>query len=286
MNKIQIYGPGCAKCTSLTEVTKQAIKELQWDILVEKVTDPMLFAVAGVLMTPALVVDGKVLFSGKVPSVKAVKDILSEAGAPSLQEEGCCQKGEIPSASHSQGCCNNKKEQKVAPGACGCGEGGCGSGSKTGGTSSSGWKKAVVWIVALLILLAAVKLVNRGSQNSAETNSSAVPAMQGGVEVVYYQYGARCPTCIRMEAWAKDAIEGNFAEALKDGKLVFRSIPADEEAVKRYAMTTKSLIIREWSQGKERDWLNLERIWDLSGDEAAFKDYVVQEVRKKLDGVK
>lgn len=287
MNKIQIYGPGCAKCTSLAEVTNEAVKELQWNVSVEKVTDPMQFAVAGVLVTPALVVDGKVLVSGKVPSVEAVKGLLREADGSSTRS-GCCggRKDQVQPANDcgcgSGGCCD-KKEPEESASSCGCGEGGCCSGGKPG---SAGWKRAVVWVVAILILLAVVKMVNRGEKDSAQSPTSAVPVMQGGVEAVYYQYGARCPTCVRMEAWTKEAIEGNFAEALKEGKLVFRSIPADEEAARKYGMTTKSLIVREWDGGKESGWQNLDRIWDLSGDEAGFKEYVVQEVRKQLDGVK
>lgn len=108
MNTIQVYGPGCAKCASLAEVTKQAVQELQWDVPVKKVTDPMLFAVAGVLVTPALVMNGKVLLSGKVPSVEAVKGLLQEA-------DGACQQG---------GCCGSREEKAESSGGCAC-SGGC-----------------------------------------------------------------------------------------------------------------------------------------------------------------
>ena len=65
MNNIVVYGPGCAKCTALADVTKQAMQELHLDASLEKVTDAMQFAVAGVLVTPALAVDGKVFVSGE-----------------------------------------------------------------------------------------------------------------------------------------------------------------------------------------------------------------------------
>ena len=68
MHNIVVYGPGCAKCTALEDVTKQAVQELHLDASLEKVTDAMQFAVVGVLVTPALAVDGKVLVSGRVPS--------------------------------------------------------------------------------------------------------------------------------------------------------------------------------------------------------------------------
>lgn len=285
MNTIQVYGPGCAKCASLAEVTKQAVQELQWDVPVKKVTDPMLFAVAGVLVTPALVMNGKVLLSGKVPSVEAVKGLLQEADG-ACRQGGCCGSRE-EKAESSGGCaCSggcDRKEPAESAGGCGCGEGGCCGGGKPG---CGGWKKAVVWIAAVLVLLAVVKLVNRSGKESAGADAVAVPVMQEGVEAVYYQYGARCPTCVKMEGWIKEALDGSFADALKDGRLVFRSIPADAATVRHYGMTTKSLIVSSRKQGKEADWKNLERIWDLNGDEAAFKEYVVQEVRKQVDGVK
>ncbi len=285
MNTIQVYGPGCAKCASLAEVTKQAVRELQWDVPVKKVTDPMLFASAGVLVTPALVMNGKVLLSGKVPSVEAVKGLLQEADGV-CQQGGCCgsreEKAEPSGGCACSGGCDRKAPAESAEG-CGCGAGGCCGGGKPG---CGGWKKAVVWIAAVLVLLAVVKLVNRSGKESAGADAVAVPVMQEGVEAVYYQYGARCPTCVKMEGWVKEALEGSFADALKDGRLVFRSIPADAETVRHYGMTTKSLIVSNRKQGKEADWKNLERIWDLNGDEAAFKEYVVQEVRKQVDGVK
>lgn len=76
MKKIQILGTGCAKCNALTEVTKQAADELGLAFEIEKITDMMRFADFGVMITPALVVDGVVKVSGKVPSLKEMKTLL------------------------------------------------------------------------------------------------------------------------------------------------------------------------------------------------------------------
>jgi small redox-active disulfide protein 2 len=67
MHKIQILGTGCTKCTNLTNATTTAADELGIPYELEKVTDFLKFADFGVMVTPALVVDGKVLASGKVP---------------------------------------------------------------------------------------------------------------------------------------------------------------------------------------------------------------------------
>lgn len=74
--KIQILGPGCPKCIKLAETTKQAVKDLGIDATVEKVADIREIMSYGVMITPALVVDGVVKVAGKVPSVEEIKKML------------------------------------------------------------------------------------------------------------------------------------------------------------------------------------------------------------------
>jgi len=74
--KIQILGSGCAKCRALTAVAEQAAKDLGLEYEIEKVTDVARFADFGVMFTPALVVDGAVKMSGKVPSLDEARKVL------------------------------------------------------------------------------------------------------------------------------------------------------------------------------------------------------------------
>ncbi len=66
MKKVQILGTGCAKCQKLTENTQEAAKGLGIDIELVKVTDMVEIMKFGVMSTPGLVVDGKVVASGKL----------------------------------------------------------------------------------------------------------------------------------------------------------------------------------------------------------------------------
>ncbi len=75
--KIQILGTGCAKCNALTITTEQAAQSLGLQYELEKVTDLKQIMAFGVMTTPALVVDGKVKMSGKVPSVDEIKKLLT-----------------------------------------------------------------------------------------------------------------------------------------------------------------------------------------------------------------
>ena len=77
MKILKILGTGCPKCIKLAELTKQAAGELGLEFELEKVTDINAIMSHGVMMTPALVVDGEVKCVGKVPSLDAVKEMLS-----------------------------------------------------------------------------------------------------------------------------------------------------------------------------------------------------------------
>ncbi len=76
MKLIQVLGTGCAKCTKLKEDVELAVAELGVDAKVEKVDDIMKITEFGVMMTPALVVDGEVKISGRVPSAEEIKGYL------------------------------------------------------------------------------------------------------------------------------------------------------------------------------------------------------------------
>jgi small redox-active disulfide protein 2 len=77
MKKLQILGMGCAKCTNLAAAAEQAAKTLGIEYQMEKVSDLNQIMAFGVMMTPALVVDGKVKVAGRVPSVEDIKKMLA-----------------------------------------------------------------------------------------------------------------------------------------------------------------------------------------------------------------
>lgn len=78
MKKIQILGTGCPKCKTLTANTEQAAKEAGMEYVIEKVQDINDIISFGVMTTPALVVDGNVLASGKVLSSDEIQILLKE----------------------------------------------------------------------------------------------------------------------------------------------------------------------------------------------------------------
>lgn len=77
---VKVLGSGCAKCNELEEATKKALAELGMDTTVDHVTDFAQIAAYGVMSTPALVVDGKVVSYGKILKKDEVLAILKKRG--------------------------------------------------------------------------------------------------------------------------------------------------------------------------------------------------------------
>lgn len=83
---IKVFGPGCARCEETHNLVIRALEESGCQGNVEKVTDFKEMMASGVMATPAVAIDGKVLCTGRVPSRKEVLEWIKGACA----EPGCC----------------------------------------------------------------------------------------------------------------------------------------------------------------------------------------------------
>ena len=77
MKRLQILGAGCPKCEKLAENTKAAAKQLQIQFVMENITDIARIGDFGVMMTPALAVNGEVKSEGKILTVKEIMALIS-----------------------------------------------------------------------------------------------------------------------------------------------------------------------------------------------------------------
>ncbi len=93
--KIEILGVGCPKCKQLTANAESAVKELNIQAELGKVTDIDKITEYGVMMTPGLAIDGKVVSSGKVLNKEEIKAIIRTGGGCEKNNTGSC------------GCCGN-----------------------------------------------------------------------------------------------------------------------------------------------------------------------------------
>jgi len=76
--KFEVLGTGCAKCDTAEKIVKEAIKKSGVDAEVVKVSDRMEIAKSGVLMTPAVIMDGQVKLVGKIPDIEEVLGWINE----------------------------------------------------------------------------------------------------------------------------------------------------------------------------------------------------------------
>ena len=97
MKRIKILGSGCAKCKQLADVVKSVVADCGIEAMIEKVEDMQQIIAFNVMSTPALVIDEKVVSSGKLLSYNDVKELLC---APSAC---CC--GGAKSSGTQTGCC-------------------------------------------------------------------------------------------------------------------------------------------------------------------------------------
>lgn len=79
--KIQVLGSGCANCHKVEEVANKAVAQLGINAEVELVTDMQTIMRYGVMNTPGIVIDGKVVSTGRVPALSQMAQLVSEAVA-------------------------------------------------------------------------------------------------------------------------------------------------------------------------------------------------------------
>lgn len=75
---IKVLGTGCPKCKALEKATREAVEQTGINATVSKVEDIVEIMNYGVMTTPALVVDGKVVLKGKVPTVAEIKSLITK----------------------------------------------------------------------------------------------------------------------------------------------------------------------------------------------------------------
>lgn len=138
-------------------------------------------------------------------------------------------------------------------------------------------------ISAVLLVFVAVSVVYLVVQEvrapSAEAISSDASTASGHKLVAYYFHRTqRCATCLKIERYAKEVLEEAFPESLRARELEWRLVnveePGNAHFVTDYQIVSGALVLVEMQGGSRQDWRNLERVWELVGDELAFKAYV------------
>lgn len=123
----------------------------------------------------------------------------------------------------------------------------------------------------------------------AAAPQAAVPQVrtdENRVLVYYFYTSVRCPTCRQIEAQSEEVIRTAFGDALGKGQLVWLptnvQLPQNRHFIRDYELFTKSLVIVRVKDGRQAEWKNLEKVWELVSDRKAFARYVEDEIRAYL----
>ncbi|MGN0877942.1 MAG: nitrophenyl compound nitroreductase subunit ArsF family protein [Oligosphaeraceae bacterium] len=297
MTVVKVYGSGCEKCRQLYENAQMALDAAGVEADIEKVSDMEAMVAAGVLMTPALEIDGRIVCSGQV---MAAKDILALLPVPDA-ESGCacaCGCGKAKGDAASGGSCGCGGGSKAAPGgSCGCGgesKAASGGACCCGGGAVSPGKRLLRYVLLTFVGVAvAVMLVREsgGGQPSEASASGTAPASAvGSVSAepsltVYYFHGTmRCVTCGKFERLTREVLEGRFGAQMASGKVRLKVVNVEEAGNEHYAsdygLTTRSVVL-VGASGFRR----LDGIWEkIRESDAAFSEYVASNVSEMLEG--
>jgi small redox-active disulfide protein 2 len=78
MKQIEILGANCGNCRAMEETARRAAQRLNLECAIEKVTDPLKFIDYGITTIPTLVIDGKVIVSGRVPVLEEMEKLIAD----------------------------------------------------------------------------------------------------------------------------------------------------------------------------------------------------------------
>jgi len=166
-------------------------------------------------------------------------------------------------------------------------------------------KKTIVTSILLLFVVACVVvLVAKEIQKQPESRSditdnptppgsgeAAAAAGDTGQKIIafYFHGHKRCQTCLSIEAYAREALESGFPEALKKGRLEWRAVNMEEQSnqhyVDEYQLSFSSLILSSSNGKQDSKWKNLNEIWPLVHNKEEFIKYVQEETSEYLGDI-
>ena len=149
----------------------------------------------------------------------------------------------------------------------------------------------VVGCLAVLLLSQTRQAAQAGNipaQTAQAAGSGSKPDSASRKVVAYYFLTtARCATCLKIEAYSQEAILTGFPQDIKKGRLDWQVINVEEiknrHFIKDYQLITKSVVLVAFENGKQTEWTNLSRVWELAGNKDVFVKYIQDEMRTFLN---
>ena len=152
--------------------------------------------------------------------------------------------------------------------------------------------KQIIRSVLLIVALGSLAIwANREYQKTVAEEVPAaaenLPTYKGSqVVMTYFISGTRCESCQKIEALTKETAEEDFGAEIASGQLVFRVIDTGEPGFRHYTndyqLTSKTVILSHRVDGKEIEWADMAKVWDLLDDALGFHNYLGTQVRAYL----
>ncbi|MBN1356652.1 hypothetical protein JXA40_10370 [bacterium] len=151
-----------------------------------------------------------------------------------------------------------------------------------------GWSPVFVIVIAAMVLSLSPLHAEVTADDPAAIQVTEEQKSAGLSVYVYYFHGTRrCKTCLAIETKAKKAIEEAFPAELAQGSITWQSVNTDLEEnrhfEKEFDLMFSSLILVKYKDGKQVEWKNLQRVWELVWDETALDEYVRKETKAYLE---
>ncbi|MCD1293951.1 hypothetical protein CUJ83_02935 [Methanocella sp. CWC-04] len=150
----------------------------------------------------------------------------------------------------------------------------------------------LICFVLISIVFLVFKHLPDDSGAQAVKGSGDIVGIQGPANkvVVYYFYtNARCTSCLNMESYTEQALMEGFPKEISDGTLEWHAVNIDKlenrHYIKDYDLYIKSVIVSGIRDGKEVNWKNLDRVWELLGDKSSFIRYVQENTKEYLEDI-
>lgn len=141
------------------------------------------------------------------------------------------------------------------------------------------------WLAACFLCLAVIT-PSAGADDSAPvlvTKDSINPEHTTKTVVYYFYSQPRCRTCRNIETYTETAVHAAYGKEIMGGALQWLPIdtdePGNEHYLKEYGLFTKAIVVVRFEEGRQVRWKNLDKIWELAGNEQAFMEYIVREVK-------
>jgi len=142
--------------------------------------------------------------------------------------------------------------------------------------------------VAITMLVLVLKETKPSPASTSSPPAAEKAATSPGLKLIAcYMHGkVRCPTCMSIEAYAKEAVETGFGDDLKGGQIQWRIVnyeePGNEHFATDYKLAAPCVVLVRMRHGNQVAWKSLPEVWELVGDKPEFLKFVQKNIRELL----